>query len=138
MGSFFSLTPKEDDVTLTDPTPNAPRAGDTTHDRARAQICAAAVAIEFGAPELELSRPDRRGPNVDFARQVAMYLAHVQYGMNHTRIGALFSRDRSTVSHACRCVSELMDDAVFGEKVDRIGARLQAFADVSLQEGGMS
>lgn len=108
--------------------PAPSRSKDTPLDAARAQICAASVSIAFGVPELDIARPDRRGPGVDFARQVAMYLAHVQFGMTHTRIGTLFGRDRSTVSHACRAVTDLLDDAVFCDKIERIGSKLEAFA----------
>jgi hypothetical protein len=39
-----------------------------------------------------------------FARQVAMYLAHVSFGLTLTQTGALFARDRTTVAYGCGVV----------------------------------
>lgn len=89
-------------------------------DPARARLAIAAVAIEFAVPELSLDRPKQRDPLIDFARQVAMYLASSLFGMTMTRIGELFGRDRSTVSHALRVVEDGRTDPVFDAKVDRL------------------
>ena len=37
----------------------------------------------------------RGAPDAAFARQVAMYLAHVESGLNYTEVGRLFARDRT-------------------------------------------
>lgn len=89
-------------------------------DPARARLAVAAVAIEFGVPDLSLERPEQRNPLIDFARQVAMYLASSLFGMTMTRIGELFGRDRSTVSHALRVVEDGRTDPVFDSKIDRL------------------
>ena len=89
-------------------------------DPARARLAVAAVAMEFAVPELSLDRPDQRDPIIDFARQVAMYLVSSLFGMTMTRIGELFGRDRSTVSHALRVVEDGRTDPVFDSKIDRL------------------
>jgi chromosomal replication initiation ATPase DnaA len=89
-------------------------------DPARARLATAAVAIEFGVPDLTLDHPDLRNPLCDFSRQVAMYLTASLYGMTMTRIGELFSRDRSTVSHAIRVIEDGRTDPVLDEKIDRL------------------
>lgn len=51
------------------------------------------------------------------ARQVAMYIAHVGYGLTLTEVGRLFERDRTTVAHACCVVEARRDDKGFDEAV---------------------
>jgi chromosomal replication initiation ATPase DnaA len=60
-------------------------------------------------------RSRNRAGSIALARQTAMYLAHVAFGLSLTDIGELFSRDRTTVAHACRVVEELRDDPVMDE-----------------------
>lgn len=89
-------------------------------DPARAKLAVAAAAIEFGVPDLDLSTPNQRAPLTDYARQVAMYLSSCSFGMTMTRIGELFGRDRSTVSHAIRVVEDGRTDPVLDEKIERL------------------
>jgi hypothetical protein len=48
-----------------------------------------------------------------FARQTAMYLAHVHFGLSLSEVGRNFSRDRTTVSHACARVEDSRDNPGF-------------------------
>jgi hypothetical protein len=41
------------------------------------------VAATFAVPVTELRLPSRRSADVAFARQTAMYLAHVVFGLTH-------------------------------------------------------
>jgi len=95
-------------------------------DPARAKLAVAAAALEFGVPDLDLGRPDHRAPLIDFARQVAMYLSACIFGMTMTRIGELFGRDRSTVSHALKVVEDGRTDPVFDAKIERLESWLGA------------
>ncbi len=83
-------------------------------------IVIGAVSLEFGLTELDITRPRKQSPHLRFARQVAMYLSHVVYELNHTHVANLFNKDRSTVSHACKVVEESRDDAVFDMKLIRL------------------
>ena len=47
-----------------------------------------------------------------------MYLAHVACGLSFTDVGLLFSRDRTTVAHACRVVEDRRDDPVFDRALE--------------------
>jgi chromosomal replication initiation ATPase DnaA len=67
------------------------------------------VAAAFAVPLDELRAPTRRGPAVAFARQSAIYLAHIVLGLSYRAVGALFGRDHSTAAHACRLVEECRD-----------------------------
>ncbi|WP_280950364.1 MULTISPECIES: helix-turn-helix domain-containing protein [Rhodomicrobium] len=51
-----------------------------------------------------------RAASVALARQTAMYLAHVAFGLSLTEVGRLFCRDRTTVAHGCMVIEGLRDD----------------------------
>jgi len=57
----------------------------------------------------KLRAPTRQCAPVAFARQVAMYLAHISRGLTLTEVGRCFERDRTTVAHACRMVEDHRD-----------------------------
>lgn len=67
------------------------------------------VANGFGVDPRDLTAPTRGQSSIAFARQVAMYLAHVTCGLNLTDVGRCFDRDRTTVAHACEQVEDRRD-----------------------------
>ncbi len=69
-----------------------------------------AVASVFSVPVPELRARTRRRARAAFARQVAMYLAHVGFGLSFTCVGQLFERDRTTVAHGCGIVEDKRDE----------------------------
>jgi chromosomal replication initiation ATPase DnaA len=71
------------------------------------------VARAFRVDSADLWAETRGRSEVAFARQVAMYLAHVACGLNLTDAGHLFSRDRTTIAHACGVIEDLRDDPQF-------------------------
>jgi len=80
-----------------------------------AQLCRLiekAIAAAFAVPVDELRAPTRRSAVAAFARQTAMYLAHVVLGQSYSATGRLFGRDRTTAAHACALVEERRDDPV--------------------------
>ena len=58
------------------------------------------------------------------ARQLAMYLAHVTLGRSLTQVGAVFGRDRTTVSYACALIEDLRDDPRFDDEVSELEQRI--------------
>jgi chromosomal replication initiation ATPase DnaA len=74
------------------------------------QLVVGCVAADFNLDAAALSAATRGSPRVAFARQVAMYLAHVGFALSFERIGRNFGRDRTTVAHACRVVEDNRDD----------------------------
>lgn len=68
--------------------------------------------------------PSRARADVAFARQVAMYLAHVVFSLSYNEVAALFRRERSTVVHACAVVEDARDDADLDERLDKLEDRL--------------
>lgn len=80
-----------------------------------------AVRQVFGVDHDALARLTRGVARTALARQVAMYLAHVACGLTLTDAGRLFSRDRTTVAHACLIVEDRRDDPLFDRALDLLG-----------------
>jgi len=72
-----------------------------------------AVSSVFGVGFLDLMDPNRGPARVSLARQTAMYLAHTIGQLSLTDVGEMFSRDRTTVAHACAVVEDRRDDPHF-------------------------
>ena len=83
------------------------------------------VAAAYRVAPAEMRNRYRGRAGVAFARQTAMYLAHVHLGLTLQRVGAHFGRDRTTVAHACARVEDSRDD----RKRDCILACLEAALD---------
>ena len=84
------------------------------------------VSAALGISVAEL-RADKRGrAAAAFARQTAMYLAHVHLGLSLSQVGRNFGRDRTTVAHACACVEDTRDDPKF----ERVLLCLEAALDL--------
>ncbi|MBS0528144.1 MAG: DNA replication initiation protein [Proteobacteria bacterium] len=98
------------------------------------------VAGEFGLDPAAVTSPTRGAPQAAFARQVAMYLAHIGFALSFETIGRVFGRDRTTVAHACRVVEDSRDDVGLDRRLsalERMCAEtasecLQGAADVSI------
>ncbi len=88
----------------------APGVGRMLQETAAARLAEVAVAACRRVPPRRL-RAARRGRRpISQARQTAMYLAHVAFGMTLTRVGICFGRDRTTVRHACARLEDSRDD----------------------------
>lgn len=88
-------------------------------DPSYARLAIATVALEFGLPNLKLERDGKKiGIRHEvFARQVAAYLCQTVFNMSTPRVAELFTRDRSTISHAVNVVEDSRDDPVFNRKL---------------------
>ena len=69
-----------------------------------------ATAAAFAVPVGEIVAQPAARRTVAFARQSAMYLSHVAFGLTYTEVGRAFGRDRTTAAHACRLVEDRRDD----------------------------
>lgn len=103
-------------------------------DQSYAQLTVAAVALEFDVPTLNLNTTLKGSSQICFARQIAMYLVHVMFNINLTRTAELFSRDRSTVSHACNVVEDSRDDEIFNAKLERLERFLNQAPNIAIHE----
>ena len=90
-------------------------------------IVESVIAAAFAVPAQQLRTGSRGAAPIAFARQSAMYLAHVALGLSYTDVGRTFGRDRTTAAHACRRVEDRREDP-------RIDAMLAALEQV-LQHG---
>ncbi len=90
-----------------------------------------AVSRVFMVASADLWSGTRGRPRVAFARQVAMYLAHVAWGLSLTEVGYVFSRDRTTVAHACGLVEDLRDDPVLDRSLELLEGVLRALSPAS-------
>lgn len=88
-------------------------------DRARATMAVNMLAGALETPADEVSG-DGRSERVVLARQVAMYVAAVGFGMSYARVAAAMGRDRSTVAHACRVVETKREEPEFDRWVDAL------------------
>lgn len=95
------------------------------------------VARAFKVSVTELRAPTRRAAPVALARQIAMYLMHVVFGVSLSAVGRHFGRDRTTAAHACRQIEDRRDDPDFDLLVDRLEFALRA-APLSHLAGSVS
>lgn len=80
---------------------------------AMARLAEAAVCAALRLPPVALRQRQRGVSRAAFARQAAMYLAHVGFGLTMSRVGVCFGRDRTTVRHACTLVEDRRDQPGF-------------------------
>ena len=88
------------------------------------------VAKEFEVAESELRRTNRCAQPIAFARQVAMYMAHVAYQLSYDEVAAAFGRDRTTVAYACAAVEDARDDAGLEAQLDKVEGRMRSLARI--------
>jgi chromosomal replication initiation ATPase DnaA len=82
------------------------------------EVLEQAVLRVFMVGRAELWSGTRGHARAAYARQVAMYLAHVACGLSLTEVGRVFARDRTTVAHACSLVEDLRDDPVIDRSLE--------------------
>ncbi len=78
--------------------------------RSRLGVAGAVAAHVYGVSQDDLMVAARTEKRTTEARQAAMYLGHVVFGVTLAEVGRAFHRDRSTASHACRRVEDRRDD----------------------------
>lgn len=88
---------------------------DTPTDAAKAQLTVAATALAFGVPYVDVFSQRRLAASDIFLRQMSMYLLNTVYNFNLSRVARVFSRDRTTVRHACQLIEDQRDSPVFDD-----------------------
>lgn len=89
------------------------------------QALIAQEAIEIACEAWNISVFDlmakkRRRAQVSFARQIAMYLAHVVGQLTLGEISAAFQRDRTTVGYACHAIEDRRDSPIFDRQIEEL------------------
>lgn len=109
------------------------RAGEYPGD---AEIIEQVILRAFDLPVRSLMSPSRGPAEIAFARQVAIYVAHVQLGMTLTMASRLFGRDRTTGAHACRLVEDRRDDRKIDSTIEAIERALGNWRFPGRRHGG--
>lgn len=89
-------------------------------------IVNACVVSAFDVSAEDIALPSRGPAPVALARQVAMYLHHVELCQSLTEVAARFGRDRTTVAHACRIVEDRRDDPAFDGFIGALEAAIRS------------
>lgn len=77
----------------------------------------------------------RRSARAAFARQVAMYLAHVVCGLSVTEVGLIFARDRTTVAHACELIEDRSDEPELDARLEYLERAVVCLVDAASAQG---
>jgi len=100
------------------------------------EVLEQAVLRVFMVGRAELWSGTRGHARAAYARQVAMYLAHVACGLSLTEVGRVFARDRTTVAHACGLVEDLRDDPVIDRSLELLEGVLRNLMPAQAPRGG--
>ena len=92
------------------------------------RILEEAVAPAFAVGRARLWAGARGKPREVLARQVAMYLAHVGFGLTCAEVSRLFARDRKTVARACGLVEDRRDCPTFDRSLDLLEGALHTLS----------
>lgn len=87
--------------------------------RAAMELCCGAYQVSI----YEMMQAARSRADAAYARQVAMYLAHVVGRLTFSEVSTAFERDRSTVGHACHMVEDRRDEPTFDQEIERLEDR---------------
>jgi chromosomal replication initiation ATPase DnaA len=110
-----------------------PRAACIDHLRANGPgLVQPVVAYFYNVSIDDMRAGTRRGARAAFARQIAMYLMHVIYGLSMSEVAGNFGRDRSTACHACHRIEDLRDDPGFDRQLLHFENLLRAAADIEV------
>lgn len=96
--------------------------------QAPSQLIAATVACAFGLAAGDLAAATRHSARSALARQTAMYLTHVVFGVTCSAVGRAFGRDPSTVRHACALIETARDKAPFDRLLSHLECASRTFA----------
>ena len=88
----------------------------------------------FGVAQADINGRSRTA-EVSFARQVAMYLAHIVGQLTLMQVAYAFDRDRTTVSHACNNVEDRRDGPMFDMQLNYLEQRLRERIDQATKDG---
>ncbi len=90
------------------------------------------ICREFKVNARQLHLQTRGRAKVAFARQCAIYLAHVVLGVSLGDLADHFDRDRTTIAHGCNIVEDRRDDRAFDEKLTRLENEISNHANKML------
>lgn len=98
----------------------AKRAAVWAHQAADVRLTCEVVARVYNILPEALCASTRGEAHVAQARQIAMYLAHITFGLSLGAVGRHFGRDRTTAAYACERVEDRRDDLRLDLMLDRL------------------
>jgi hypothetical protein len=98
------------------------------HGLALARLAECAVCSAWAMAPSAIRQAARGPAEIARGRQLAMYLAHVGFGLSFSRTGACFGRDRTTVRHACGRIEDERDEPGFDLAVSALETGLVQLA----------
>jgi chromosomal replication initiation ATPase DnaA len=84
---------------------------DPRRDRLTAAFITHAVALATGVSPGDIAATGRSSKAAARARQIAIYLAHVNFNWPLIRVAFAFNRDRTTCGHACHRIEDMRENA---------------------------
>ncbi|KQY31123.1 chromosomal replication initiator DnaA [Caulobacter sp. Root487D2Y] len=90
---------------------------DPRRDRLTAAFITHAVALATGVAPSDIASTGRTSKAAARARQIAIYLAHVNFNWPLIRVAFAFNRDRTTCGHACHRIEDMRENAAFDARM---------------------
>jgi chromosomal replication initiation ATPase DnaA len=95
---------------------------DPRRDRLTAAFITHAVALATGVSPIDIASTKRAGKAAARARQIAIYLAHVNFNWPLIRVAFAFNRDRTTCGYACHRIEDMRENAAFDARMSVLEA----------------
>lgn len=95
---------------------------DPRRDRLTAAFITHAVALATGVSPTDIASAKRTSKAAARARQIAIYLAHVNFNWPLIRVAFAFNRDRTTCGHACHRIEDMRENAAFDARMSVLEA----------------
>ncbi|MEX0645976.1 MAG: helix-turn-helix domain-containing protein [Parvularculaceae bacterium] len=83
-----------------------------------------------GVSIYELKAKGRSRASIAFARQIAMYLAHVVGQLTLADISIVFERDRTTVAYALAMIEDRRDSPMFDRQMEYLSSEFRLRLEV--------
>ena len=90
---------------------------DPRRDKLTAAFITHAVALATGVAPKDIASTGRTSKAAARARQIAIYLAHVNFNWPLIRVAFAFNRDRSTCGYACTRIEDMRENAAFDARM---------------------
>lgn len=102
---------------------------DPRRDRLTAAFITHAVALATGISPTDIASAKRTSKAAARARQIAIYLAHVNFNWPLIRVAFAFNRDRTTCGYACSRIEDMRENAAFDARMTVLEACIKQAPD---------
>lgn len=102
---------------------------DPRRDRLTAAFITHAVALATGIAPADIASTRRTSKAAARARQIAIYLAHVNFNWPLIRVAFAFNRDRTTCGYACHRIEDMRENADFDARMSVLEACIKQAPD---------